>query len=271
MLSLPIMSGPRRLLAGFTCATAFTAGQAHAQPSPPAPPPSAPETLETPYEDAPVAPLPSPAPTPPSAPAPSATPAASSPTAAGPITPVPIADIRPLGPIRARRRLALTGEIGWNGLAGFGPVLTYHVTPHFSVDLGGGLSLLGWKAGARGRYNFMTTPFTPFVGAGVNATSGLGEITIEPNDRAPRADGEPNSSRITLDVKPSYLVQAVVGFDFIHKHGFTLLGCLGASILLNKDNVDVLAGTLENDEEQAIEVFFKSGPVISMAAGYAFQ
>jgi len=254
-------------LAGLTCATAFMAAPGHAQP---APPPSAPETLETPYEDAPVAPSP-PAAVPASGPGPSAAPAPSLPSAAGPVAPVPIADIRPLGPIRARRRLALTGEISWNGLAGFGPVLTYHVTPHFSVDLGGGLSLLGWKAGARARYNFMTTPFTPFVGVGVNATSGLGELTIEPSDRAPTAAGEPPRSRITLDVKPSYLIQTVVGFDFIHKHGFTLLGCLGASFLLNKDNVDVLAGTLEDDEEQAIDVIFKSGPVISLAAGYAFQ
>jgi hypothetical protein len=46
-------------------------------------------------------------------------------------------------PIRARRRLALLGEVGWNGIAGFGPNLVFHVDPHFSFDLGAGLSLLG--------------------------------------------------------------------------------------------------------------------------------
>jgi hypothetical protein len=269
------MSRPRRLLAGLTCAAACTATPGYAQPgqpAQPAPAPSAPETLETPYEDAPAAPVRPATQAPPSTPtaAPIAA-AAAPPTAASPAAPVPRADIRPLGPIRARRRLALTGEIGWNGLAGFGPVLTYHVTPHFSMDLGAGVSFFGWKAGARGRYNFMTTPFTPFLGVGINATSGLGEFTIEPKDRAPGADGEPNQSPITLDVKPSYLLQTVVGFDFIHKRGFTLIGCLGAAILLNDDNVEVLAGTLENDEEQAIDFFFKSGAVVSMAAGYAFQ
>ena len=268
MLSPLTMSRPRRLLAGLTSAAALSAAPGYAQP---ASPPSAPETLETPYEDAPAAPLPPATQKPPSVAAPSAAPAASPPTTAGPVPPVPIADIRPLGPIRARRRLALTGELGWNGLAGFGPVLTYHVHPHFSVDFGGGISAFGWKAGVRGRYNFMTTPFTPFVGVGFNATSGLGEITIDPSERAPSPDGDPNRSPITLDVKPSYLVQTVVGFDFIHKHGFTLIGCLGASILLNHDNVDVLSGELENDEQQAITAFFKSGPVISVAAGYAFQ
>jgi hypothetical protein len=260
------MSRPRRLLAGLTSAAAFTAAHGHAQP---APPPSPPETLETPYEDAPAAPLP-PTPPPVRTPTPSAV-VVAPPAAAAPAAPLPIADIRPLGPIRARRRLALTGEVGWNGLAGFGPVLSYHLTPHFSMDLGAGVSLFGWKAGARGRYNFMTTPFTPFVGVGINATSGLGEITIEPKDRAQSSDGEPSTSPITLDVKPSYLVQTVVGFDFLHKHGFTLIGCLGAAILLNKDNVDILSGELKDDERQAIDVFFKSGPVISMAAGYAFQ
>lgn len=259
------MSRPRRLLAGLTCAAACTATPGYAQPAQPAPAPSAPETLETPYEDTPAAPVLPATQAPPSAP--TAGPVAAAP----PAVPVPRADTRPLGPIRARRRLVLTGEIGWNGLAGFGPVLTYHVTPHFSMDLGAGVSFFGWKAGARARYNFMTTPFTPFLGVGINATSGLGEFTIEPKDRAPGADGEPNQSPITLNVKPSHLLQTVVGFDFIHKRGFTLIGCLGAAILLNHDNVDVLSGTLENDEDQAIDVFFKSGPVISIAAGYAFQ
>ena len=266
MLSPFPMSRPRRLLAGLTCAATCSAGPGHAQP---AAPPSAPETLETPYEDAPAAPPPPATQTPPSAV--SSAPAVSPPTVAGPVAPVPVADIRPLGPIRARRRLVLTGEIGWNGLAGFGPVLTYHVNPHFSMDLGGGVSAFGWKAGLRGRYNFMSTPFTPFLGVGFNATSGLGEITVKPNDRARDADGELTDSPITLNVKPSYLFQAVLGFDFIHKRGFTLVGCVGSATLLNSDNVEVLAGTLKDDEQQAIKAFFKSGPVISVAAGYAFQ
>ena len=262
MLSPSIMSRPRRLLAGLTCSVALTAAQASAQPAPAAAPPSPPETLETPYEDAP--PPAPPVTTAPTTAAPADAPASSAPPL---VVPVP-ADIRPLGSIRARRKLALTGEIGWNGLAGFGPVLSYNVTPHFTLDLGAGVSVFGWKAGARVRYNFLTTPFTPFVGAGINATSGLGEFTIDPSDDP---DGDPTRSPITLDVKPSYLTQVVVGFDFIHKHGFTLVGCLGAAILLNKNNVDLLAGDLKDDERQAIDAFFKSGPVISIAAGYAFQ
>ena len=184
------------------------------------------------------------------------------------VPPLPRADTRPLGPIRSRRKLALTGELGFNGLAGFGAVLTYNVNPHVALDLGGGLSVLGWKAGLRGRYNFMTTPLTPFIGAGFLATSGLGEFTIDPSDDP---NGDPKRLPITLNVEPSYFFQGVLGFDFIHKHGFTMVGCLGYARLLNHDNVQVLDGSLKSDERQAINFFFKSGAVVSLAAGYAFE
>jgi hypothetical protein len=264
MLSPPTMPRRRRLLARLLCCLTFVAVPAVAQPAAPAPP-APPETLETPYEDAPVAPPPPTSASPVSEAPPAVAPP---PVTAAPLPLSPRADMRPLGPIRARRKLALTGELGFNGLAGFGPVLTYHVTPHFSGDLGAGLSVLGWKAGVRARYNFMTTPFTPFVGVGFNATSGLGEFTVDPS----KDDGaNSNRSPITLDVKPSYLVQTVIGFDFIHRHGFTMIACLGYAALLNSDNVHVLAGALENDERQAIDFFFKGGPVISLAMGYAFR
>jgi hypothetical protein len=162
----------------------------------------------------------------------------------------------------------LTGELGWNGLAGFGAVLTYHFHPHVSADLGAGLSVFGWKAGLRGRYNFLTTPFTPFVGVGFNATSGLGEVTSDPKDDP---NGDPNREPFTIDVKATYLMQGVVGFDFLHKRGFTLVGCLGYARVLNRNNFRVLAGTPTPEENQAFKVFFKSGPVISVATGYAWE
>jgi hypothetical protein len=159
------------------------------------------------------------------------------------------------------------GELGWNGLVGFGPVLTYHIDPHFSVDLGAGGSLLGWKAGVRPRYNLFTTPFTPFVGVGFDATTGLGQVTSDPKDR----QGDTNTEPFTINVKASYLVQGVVGFDFIHKRGFTMVGCLGYSWLLNRDNVDLLAGTLSPEDRRVINLAFKSGAVLSFAAGYAWD
>lgn len=220
--------------------------------SAPAPPPAASsETLETPYEDT----LPATPKAPPSAARKSEAPAFG-------------ADKRPLGPIRARRRLALLGELGWNGLAGFGAILTYHAHPHLAFDLGGGFSLTGWKAGARVRYNLLTSNMTPFIGIGGNATSGLGEFTSDPADREHK---EPGAVPFTLDIKPSYFLQYVVGFDFLHHRGFNMLGALGYAQLLNDKNVILVDGELTHDEKQAVDFIFKGGIVISLAAGYAFQ
>jgi hypothetical protein len=252
-----------RLATGSFCVSLLSVARAGAQPA--AVPPAT-ETLETPYEEPPPGPPPAAAPV---VPPPAPVPPVVAPASATPPSRDAQPDTRPLGPIRSRRRLALTGELGWNGLAGFGPVLTYHAHPHVSFDLGGGVSLFGWKAGVRGRYNFMKSPFTPFVGLGFNATTGLGEVTMDPADD-PNAE-DPERDPVTLDLKPSYLVQGTLGFDFIHRRGFTMIGCIGYAWLLNEDNVEVLAGKLKADEEQAVDFFFTGGAVISLAFGYAFE
>jgi hypothetical protein len=270
----------RRLLAALCCVGSLLAGHANAQPTPstdpaaappasvvftpvPASAPAAPataspDTLETPYADTP-APVP-----------PRATPAApSKPHKVDFVVPSsPKPDTRPQLPVRARRRLALLGEIAWNGLAGFGPILTYHVHPHFSADFAAGLSLLGPKVGVRGRYNFLTSAFTPFVGVGYNYGSGFGQFTNDPKDDP---SGDPDREPVTIDQGPSYLIQTVVGFDFLHRRGFTMLGTLGWAWLLNQDNYRVLAGKLTHDEEQGFNIAFKGGLVLGVAFGYAFE
>ena len=270
----------RRLLAALCCVGSLVAGHANAQPTPPAVPAPAPpasvvftpvpapapaepaaaspDTLETPYAD-------TPAPLPPRAP----------PASPGKPHKVDLAvpspskpDKRPQLPIRARRRLALLGEIAWNGLAGFGPILTYHVHPHFSADFAAGVSLLGGKLGVRGRYNFVTSAFTPFVGVGYNYGSGFGQFTTDPKDDP---NGDPDREPVTIDHGPSYLIQTVVGFDFLHRRGFTMLGTLGWAWLLNQDNYRVLAGKLTPDEKQGFNIAFKGGLVLGVAFGYAFE
>lgn len=212
---------------------------------------AAPESLETPYAETPV---------------PQG--ASSEPRRGKAELTQPLPDTRPLLPIRERRKLALLGEIGWNGLAGFGMILTYHAHPHVSFDLGGGFSLLGWKAGVRGRYNFLKSPMTPFLGVGFNATSGLGEVTSDPKNDS---SADPGSQPFTIDVKASYLVQGVLGFDFIHRHGFNMQGAVGYAWLLNKNNVALIDGSLTREEKRAFDIIFKSGLVISLAWGYAFE
>jgi hypothetical protein len=269
MLCPPFMHGAPRLTAGALAVVLLVVGRAGAQPasepSPPAVPPAPPETLETPYEEppAPLPPKPSQTPPPPVAPAPKQPPDAL--TAA---LQAKSPDTRPPLPIRAERRLVLTGELGWNGLAGFGPILTYHAHPHFSLDLGVGISLLGPKAGLRGRYNFLSSNFTPFVGMGFNATEGLGEFTTDP-ENDPNAD--PAREPATIRADASYLIQAVAGFDYTHRRGFTMVGCVGYAHLLNYDNYKVLAGSLTEEERLGFDIAFKGGLVLSLALGYAFK
>jgi hypothetical protein len=63
----------------------------------------------------------------------------------------------------------------------------------------------------------------------------------------------------------------VLGFDFMHRRGFNMLGMMGWSWLLNQDNYDVLAGELTADEKKGFKIAFKAGPVVGLSMGYAFE
>ncbi len=171
-----------------------------------------------------------------------------------------------LGPIRARRRFALLGEVGWNGIAGFGPNLVFHVDPHFSVDLGAGLSLLGWKVGIRPRVNFSTGRVTPFVGVGVMGAGGFSDKPITVND-----DQDPNREPLNIKIRPSAWMQAVAGVDWIAPSGFNLVGAFGYAWLLTHDPVQIVTGTPTADEQRGFDVAFRSNVVITVALGYSFR
>jgi hypothetical protein len=177
-------------------------------------------------------------------------------------------DSRPELPIRARRRLALLGEVGWNGIAGFGPTLAFHLDPHFTFDLGAGLSLLGWKVGLRGRYNMLTGPVTPFLGVGVMGTAGLGDSPIPINDNN---DNGTQTDTVNIRVLPSAFLQTVGGVDWTSKSGFTLLGTVGYAWLLSHDPVQVTSGTPTADERRAFDIAFRSNVVATVAIGYSFR
>jgi len=171
------------------------------------------------------------------------------------------------GPIRAQRRLALLGEVGWNGIAGFGPILTFHLHPHFSLDLGAGLSLLGWKTGLRGRYNLLTGPVTPFVGVGVMTAGGFGDAPILINDNDP----DPMREKVNVKILPSAWLQTVGGVDWTAPGGFTLVGAVGWANLLSHDPVQVTSGTPNAEERQAFDIVWRSGVVITTTIGYSFR
>jgi hypothetical protein len=172
--------------------------------------------------------------------------------------------VKPALPIRADRRLALLGELGWNGLAGFGAIVSLHASPHVSFDLGAGLAAVGGKLGLRTRYNFSEKRVTPFIGVGIMGATGF---------EAPTRDLAANDddSELNIELKPSAFLQTVVGIDWTAKDGFTLLGALGYAFMLTPDNVVIITGEPTEDEKRGLDIAFRSGIVISIAIGYSFR
>ena len=171
------------------------------------------------------------------------------------------------GPVRAQRRLALTGEVGWNGIAGFGPSLTFRAHPNLSVDLGAGLGLVGWKVGLRARYLLLKGPVTPFIGAGVMAASGFGSEPLELSNE----QDDPHRTPLNVKILPSTWLQGVAGVDWVAANGFTMIGALGWAEVLGDDPVQVVTGTPTPDEEQALNAIFRSSIVMTIALGYSFR
>ncbi len=235
--------GVRCLAVGAVAASAFCARLAHAQGS---------DTLPT-LDDS--------------------TPPVVAPEPAAPVPPVVLLDPSqkparlPLGPIRAQRRLALLGEVGWNGIAGFGPNLTFRLHPNVSVDLGAGLSLVGWKVGLRGRYLLLKGPLTPFIGVGVMTAGGFGSEPIEITNK----DDDPNRVPLNIKIKPSLWLQGVAGVDWVASNGFTLIGSAGWDSVLSDDPVEIVTGTPTHDEQQALDFVFRSSIVATIALGYSFR
>ena len=180
-----------------------------------------------------------------------------------PATAPPNAERRRPLPVRAERRLALLGELGWNSLAGVGPSVTFHAHPHLSFDLGAGLGAIGGKIGLRARVNVLKNEVTPFFGAGLIAGSGW--------DAPANIASEPENRELNVKVLPSLFAQAVTGVDWTSRDGFTLVGSLGYAFLLGRDNVEIITGEPNAEERKGLDAAFRSSLVISIAIGYSFR
>jgi hypothetical protein len=66
-------------------------------------------------------------------------------------------------------------------------------------------------------------------------------------------------------------MQYTLGFDFVHRRGFTMIGALGYAQLLNHDNVKEVDGELSDEDRTAVSVIWGSGVVISMGFGYTWE
>lgn len=160
---------------------------------------------------------------------------------------------------RAKQRLFLLGEFGWNGLAGVGMVGGYHLHPNLTVEAGAGFSPVKWKFGARVRTNLWTSEWTPFLTGGL--TYGLGD----PGTEAVFLGGAPLRYRLLR----SPFMQLTAGVDYTGEDAVVFLVNVGWAFLL-ADNVEITRGVPSEQQQQILDLAFRSGPVVSVAFGYAF-
>jgi hypothetical protein len=165
-----------------------------------------------------------------------------------------------LTPIRSQRHFGLMVEAGWNSLSGVGMQATYHFMPQLSLDMAGGLSSLGWKAGARARYNFLTSNFTPFLGAGFMIGSGGGDEPLA---------FESGTSTVLARVRPAPFAQVVGGLEYVADGGFSIMATAGYAFALTQ-NLEIVAGTPTEAQRQAFEVVFGNGISLGLALGHTF-
>lgn len=163
-------------------------------------------------------------------------------------------------PIRSQRRFALMAEAGWNSLSGVGVQASNHFTPQLSLDLAGGLSALGWKAGARARYNFLTSNFTPFLGAGLMIGSGAGDEPLSVDD---------GTRTVLARVGPAPFAQVVGGLEFVADGGFSIMATAGYAFALSQ-SVEVVSGTPTEAHRQAFELLYGNGISLGLALGHTF-
>jgi len=259
--------------AALMCSSTLRAQTPPAPVVPASPPPAAaPAAPAAPPAAAPAAPAAAPGPAPTAAPldqGPDTLPSLEGPTVVvvqpkpGTVAVLGNAPAREAIPVRAERRLALMGELGWNTLSGFGPTVTFHAHPHLSFDLGTGISTEGFKLGLRSRYNFLLGEVTPFVGVGL-----IGATGIDSPSQDLSTDG---SDSLTIKIRPCGFLQAVAGVDWTSPGGFTMLGALGYAWLLGGDNVQVVTGVPDEEQEQVFDAVFRSSIVISLGIGYSFR
>ena len=177
---------------------------------------------------------------------------------------LPEAQVRPVvtgADPRSQRPWVISGELGWNGLAGIGAVVARHLDPHFTLEAGVGLSAEAAKFGVRGRWNFLTGEWTPFLGAGFLYGTGFGG--------AGQIDDSNPARVFTYTIGPSPFLQLVGGMEYQSRTGFNFLAAAGYARLL-RHNLTILAGAPTDDDTAGLRIATGSGPAISLSCGYAF-
>lgn len=164
-------------------------------------------------------------------------------------------------PIREIKRNAITGNIGWNGLTGFGITYNNYLLKQLELDLGLGLASTGFKVGGRLSYLFMDKNFSPFVSGGFTYGMGTGDSEI---------DYDYNNNQFSYTIDSSPFLQICGGVEYMSNGGFLIRGNLGYAILLKETNYQITQGVPTNDELKGLDTALGSGIVIEFSIGYAF-
>jgi hypothetical protein len=162
-------------------------------------------------------------------------------------------------PARVQRKFAVLGELGWNSLAGLGANVSYSPISRLTAELGVGLSMAGFKAGARVRGNLFDSTWTPTAGVGFLVNSGSADSSFDvtiPPDTA------------TLQLRPAPFLQPVIGMSYVGDGGFTFLGTVGYAFVLGEHPAVLVSGSPEVFDQ--LRAFYGSGLVFSAAFGYSF-
>ncbi len=163
--------------------------------------------------------------------------------------------------VRADRKIAIAGTLGFKSLAGLGGFVSYYATPHIAIDAGAGLGLQLFKGGVRGRYLFTKKRFTPYVGLGIShAPLAIEDVLVENS----------NGSDYSIDLKASTYGQLSLGLEFLGYNGFLLGFDVGYSSLLNDNNFVNNGDPLDPESQLAFDIVYGSSINFSLSMGYAF-
>lgn len=163
--------------------------------------------------------------------------------------------------VRADRKVAIAGSIGFKSLAGVGGLVTYYATPHIAIDAGAGLGLQVFKGGVRGRYLFTKKRFTPYVGLGLSHSPlAIEDVQVDNS----------NGSDYLIDLKASTYGQLSLGLEFLGYNGFLLGFDVGYSKLMNEDNFTNQGDPFDAETQLAFDIIYGSSLNFSFTMGYAF-
>jgi hypothetical protein len=175
---------------------------------------------------------------------------------------LPGAEVRPdsiSSDVRSRRPWVIGAEAGWNALPGAGLVVARRLDARLTLEAGVGFSAEGPKFGMRGRYGFLVSEWTPFLGAGFLYGTGV---------RGPQAEGAPGSV-FTYRIDASPFLQLVAGVELQSARGLCFGIAVGYAQLL-QENLTVLSGAPLGADLSDLRRRTGSGPVASVSLGRAF-